>query len=66
MMLDNVSCAVTSGGLNNFFMCGQWVGDVGLPGGMQSGKDVAKLICEREGKNFQIIKSNEQFSAITT
>ncbi len=53
-------------GLNNFFMCGQWVGDVGLPGGMQSGKDVAKLLCEKEGKNFQIITPNNQFSAITT
>ncbi len=57
-------------GLNNFFMCGQWVGDVGLPGGMQSGKDVAKLICEEDSKKFQIIayekKTNNKCSAITT
>ena len=57
-------------GLNNFFMCGQWVGDVGLSEGMQSGKDVAKLLCEQEGKNFQIItyknKPNNKFSTITT
>ncbi len=42
-------------GLNDFFMCGQWVGDVGLSYGMQSGKDVAKLLCEQENKKFQII-----------
>ena len=57
-------------GLNNFFMCGQWVGDAGLSEGMQSGKDVAMLLCEQEGKNFQSFtdkkKPNNKLSAITT
>ena len=45
-------------GLQNFFMCGQWVGDAGLSYGMQSGKDVAKLLCEREGKDFQVLANS--------
>jgi hypothetical protein len=57
-------------GLNNFFMCGQWVGDVGLSEGMQSGKEVAKLLCDQEGENFQIItyekKYNNEFSTTRT
>lgn len=57
-------------GLNNFLMCGQWVGDVGLSEGMQSGKEVSKLLCEKEGKSFQVItyKKNpdNESLAITT
>ncbi|MFW9874982.1 MAG: phytoene desaturase family protein [Candidatus Thorarchaeota archaeon] len=45
-------------GLNNFFMCGQWVGDPGLSEGMQSGKDAALILCKSEGKQFKVIKNN--------
>ena len=39
-------------GLNNFFMAGHWVGDVGLPGAAKSGRDIVELICRQDKKRF--------------
>lgn len=39
-------------GLNNFYMCGQWVGDAGISGAAQSGRDLAQILCQKEGKKF--------------
>jgi len=41
------------GGLNNFFMGGHWVGDLGLSGAAQSGRDIAQIFCKRDGKKFK-------------
>ena len=40
-------------GLKNFYMCGQWVGDAGLPGAAISGRNLAKIICKRDNKQFK-------------
>jgi phytoene dehydrogenase-like protein len=41
-------------GLKNFIMCGHWVSDDGgLSGAMQSGRDVAQILCRRDGKKFK-------------
>jgi len=40
-------------GLKDFYMCGQWVGDAGLPGAIMSGRDVTQIICKRDGKDFR-------------
>jgi phytoene dehydrogenase-like protein len=42
-------------GLNNFYMCGQWVGDAGISGASQSGKDLAQILCQKDGKKFMKI-----------
>jgi phytoene dehydrogenase-like protein len=39
-------------GLKNFYMCGQWVGDAGIPGAAQSGRDLAQILCQKENKKF--------------
>jgi phytoene dehydrogenase-like protein len=39
-------------GLKNFYMCGQWTGGAGLPGAAQSGREVAKMICKNNNKQF--------------
>lgn len=36
-------------GLKNFYMCGQWVADTGLPGAVKSGRDIAQIICRKYG-----------------
>jgi len=36
-------------GLKNFYMCGHWVGDAGLPGASQSGKQVAQMVARDFG-----------------
>lgn len=42
-------------GLENFYMCGHWVAiGGGLPTAMLSGREVAQIICKREGKKFRI------------
>lgn len=44
-------------GLNNFYMCGQWVAiGGGLPGVLHSGRDTAQLICHRDDKKFEVHK----------
>ena len=40
-------------GLRNFYMCGQWADNGGLPGVLTSGRDVAQIICKRDGKKFR-------------
>jgi len=43
-------------GLQNFFLCGHWVGDDGgLSGSMQSGRDIAQILCKRDGKRFRAL-----------
>jgi phytoene dehydrogenase-like protein len=42
----------TIAGIDNFYMCGQWTGDAGLPGAAQGGREVARMICQQEGKKF--------------
>jgi phytoene dehydrogenase-like protein len=44
-------------GLSHFYMCGQWVAiGGGLPTVMMSGRNVAQMICKKEGKTFEIAK----------
>jgi phytoene dehydrogenase-like protein len=43
-------------GLKNFYMCGHWVGDVGISGAAQSGRDVAQILCKKDGKKFTPLK----------
>jgi len=38
--------------LKNFFMVGQWVGDMGVSGAAKSGRDIVQLICNRDRKRF--------------
>jgi len=38
--------------LKDFFMAGQWVGDMGLDGAAKSGRDIVELICTKDGKRF--------------
>jgi phytoene dehydrogenase-like protein len=40
-------------GLANFYMCGQWVGDGGLPMAARSGRDVAQIICKKDDIVFK-------------
>ncbi|CAG0948781.1 hypothetical protein METP3_00060 [Methanosarcinales archaeon] len=40
-------------GLRNFYMCGQWADNGGLPSVLTSGRDVAQIICKRDGKKFR-------------
>jgi phytoene dehydrogenase-like protein len=40
-------------GLRNFYMCGQWTGDVGLPGAAISGRLLARMICKKDSKEFR-------------
>ncbi len=40
-------------GLRNFYMCGQWADNGGLPSVLISGRDVAQIICKRDGKRFR-------------
>jgi phytoene dehydrogenase-like protein len=40
-------------GLKNFYMCGQWVGEPGLPGASMSGKTLAQIICKKENIEFR-------------
>ena len=39
-------------GLKNFFMVGQWVGDMGVSGAAKSGRDIVQLICTHDKKMF--------------
>ena len=39
-------------GLKNFFMVGQWVGDMGVSGAAKSGRDIVQLICHQDKKRF--------------
>jgi phytoene dehydrogenase-like protein len=39
-------------GLKNFFMVGQWVGDMGVGGAAKSGRDIVQLICRQDKKRF--------------
>jgi phytoene dehydrogenase-like protein len=43
-------------GLKNFYMCGQWVSDGGISGAAQSGRDVAQILCKKDGKKFVSMK----------
>jgi len=38
--------------LENFFMVGQWVGDMGVSGAAKSGRDIVQLICQQDKKRF--------------
>jgi len=38
--------------LKNFFMVGQWVGDMGVSGAAKSGRDIVQLICKQDKKSF--------------
>jgi phytoene dehydrogenase-like protein len=38
--------------LKNFFMIGQWVGDMGVSGAAKSGRDIVQLICKHDKKRF--------------
>ncbi|MES0490692.1 MAG: hypothetical protein ABUK01_11900 [Leptospirales bacterium] len=41
-------------GLNNFYLCGQWVEiGGGLPAAAFSGKGVAAMIAKKEGKKYR-------------
>ena len=40
-------------GLRNFYMCGQWADNGGLPSALTSGRDVTQIICKRDGKKFK-------------
>ena len=42
-------------GLKNFYMCGQWVGDAGVSGAAQSGRALAQILCQKDGKKFMKI-----------
>ncbi len=45
-------------GLNNFYMCGQWVEPGGgVPAGLLSGRNVTQIICRKERKSFRTIKA---------
>jgi phytoene dehydrogenase-like protein len=44
--------------LKNFFLCGQWLGDGGLTGSMKSGRDIAQIVCKKEGKKFKLASSS--------
>jgi phytoene dehydrogenase-like protein len=39
-------------GLDNFYMAGQWVEGGGLPTALISGRDAARMICEKDIKKF--------------
>lgn len=43
-------------GLKNFYMCGHWVGDGGLSGAALSGRDIAQILCKKDGKAFVSMK----------
>ena len=38
--------------LKNFYMAGQWVGDIGLPGAACGGRDCMEIICKKDKKRF--------------
>jgi hypothetical protein len=38
--------------LKNFFMVGQWVGDMGVGGAAKSSRDIVQLICKQDKKRF--------------
>jgi phytoene dehydrogenase-like protein len=38
--------------LSNFYMVGQWVGDMGVSGAAKSGRDIIQLICRQDKKGF--------------
>jgi phytoene dehydrogenase-like protein len=38
--------------LRNFYMVGQWVGDMGVSGAAKSGRDIIQLICRQDNKGF--------------
>ncbi len=43
-------------GLENFYMCGQWVEPGGgLPAALLSGRNIAQIICHKERKKFNTI-----------
>ena len=43
-------------GLDNFYMCGQWVAiGGGLPGVLSSGRDTAEIICHKDKILFKVI-----------
>jgi phytoene dehydrogenase-like protein len=42
-------------GLQKFYMIGQWVEPGGgLPTALMSGRNVAQIICKRDGKEFNV------------
>lgn len=45
-------------GLKNFYLCGHWVGDGGLTGAAQSGRDAAQILCKKDGKKFISMKKS--------
>jgi phytoene dehydrogenase-like protein len=44
-------------GLKNFFMIGQWVGDMGVGGAAKSGRDIVQLICKQDRQRFVTLMS---------
>lgn len=47
--------------LDGFYMCGQWIAvGGGLPGVLLSARDVAQLICDREGLKFRHYREGDQ------
>lgn len=51
--------------LENFFMVGQWVGDMGVSGAAKSGRDIVQLICKQDKRRF-ITSTSIQNSAQVT
>jgi len=41
-------------GLKNFYMVGQWAGDIGLTNAAISGRNVMQRICKSDGKRFRV------------
>jgi phytoene dehydrogenase-like protein len=49
--------------LDNFYMCGHWVAvGGGLPPAMMSGRNVAEMICKKEGRAFEIKKVEREMA----
>lgn len=47
--------------LHGFYMCGQWIAvGGGLPGVLLSARDVAQLVCDREGLEFRHFPTGEK------
>jgi phytoene dehydrogenase-like protein len=45
-------------GLKNFYMIGQWVQPGGgIPNAVSSGRDLAWILCSRDGKAFKVAAS---------
>jgi phytoene dehydrogenase-like protein len=51
----NLQIKKTLPGLENFYMAGQWVQPGGgLPSGVMTGSWVTQMMCEKDGKKFEV------------